>query len=473
MPTLRTRSPSAKAPKVAALHHHHSTPDDDDRNDECLQLLSSSSSSSYLPSHNAIVTTRSILLMGLVMYGLHCSEVFQQYYSSFYTNIVIPYGGHRMSEPILAVVSFAISGMLFSVIKACGVKKMKPALSSSIDEGTADTTTATSSSSSPVTKKDSNYSVSSTTASSVQAAITALFEGGGDFVFWGLVINGGVYLLLIDVSQRIAEHELRHLSLIQQAPIDPPSLLRLLSETVFSVCAYDFLFYFIHRSFHAAGSTTGVFSSTSVFSRGVHRVRQWWNSLHLPHHDHYTQGHKPLRPMITFHHHFLDASAQVGINILVQQIPLQWVAMCVVYPLIVFCTVVSSLLLPTATATSYPAASNITTSFNISSSSSSSVLQSTEMILNGSDGGILSSVYLMVLLLPTTRHTLSKLMHNIVVTYLLVEAHSGYDLPFQSHRVFPSIFGGAVRHQIHHGTGRKYFHQFFMYLDDAMGPLKA
>ena len=48
------------------------------------------------------------------------------------------------------------------------------------------------------------------------------------------------------------------------------------------------------------------------------------------------------------------------------------------------------------------------------------------------------------------KHPLSRAAHNLMVTYLLSEAHSGYDLPFQSHRLFPAIFGGSVRHEEHH-----------------------
>ena len=94
-----------------------------------------------------------------------------------------------------------------------------------------------------------------------------------------------------------------------------------------------------------------------------------------------------------------------------------------------------------------------------------------------------------------------------MVTYLLTEAHSGYDLPFQSHRFLPWLFGGSVRHEEHHQVspqispshafsrlltpphassrlltppvrvrheehhqgGNVCFHQFFKYIDDARG----
>ena len=64
---------------------------------------------------------------------------------------------------------------------------------------------------------------------------------------------------------------------------------------------------------------------------------------------------------------------------------------------------------------------------------------------------------------------LSRALHNLMVTYLLTEAHSGYDLPFMSHRLFPRVFGGAPRHELHHQHGNVYFHQFFMWLDDLAG----
>ena len=67
------------------------------------------------------------------------------------------------------------------------------------------------------------------------------------------------------------------------------------------------------------------------------------------------------------------------------------------------------------------------------------------------------------------KHPLSRVLHNLLVTYLLSEAHSGYDLPFQSHRLFPSIFGGAPRHEEHHQRGNVCFHQFFKYIDDWRG----
>jgi len=67
------------------------------------------------------------------------------------------------------------------------------------------------------------------------------------------------------------------------------------------------------------------------------------------------------------------------------------------------------------------------------------------------------------------KHPLSRIIHNIVVTYLLTESHSGYDLPWMTHYLLPNIFGGAPRHEKHHAGGGRYLQQYFMYLDDAFG----
>lgn len=43
-------------------------------------------------------------------------------------------------------------------------------------------------------------------------------------------------------------------------------------------------------------------------------------------------------------------------------------------------------------------------------------------------------------------HLLSRICHNIVITYMLTEIHSGYDLPFMMHNIVPYVFGGSVKH---------------------------
>lgn len=67
------------------------------------------------------------------------------------------------------------------------------------------------------------------------------------------------------------------------------------------------------------------------------------------------------------------------------------------------------------------------------------------------------------------KHKLSRLLHNMLVTCLLSEAHSGLDLPWSMHRILPNIYGGAYRHEFHHQRRDCCFHQFFCYLDDFFG----
>jgi cholesterol 25-hydroxylase len=97
-----------------------------------------------------------------------------------------------------------------------------------------------------------------------------------------------------------------------------------------------------------------------------------------------------------------------------------------------------------------------------------------ELVVNHSlmDGALQVGVNIVVqnlCLWGGPKHKLCRYLHNVLVTYLLTEAHSGLDLPWASHRVFPEIFGGAVRHEIHHHIHKCCFHQFFKYLDDLFG----
>mmetsp|Transcript_36064 Transcript_36064/g.44860 ORF Transcript_36064/g.44860 Transcript_36064/m.44860 type:complete len:295 (+) Transcript_36064:191-1075(+) len=76
-----------------------------------------------------------------------------------------------------------------------------------------------------------------------------------------------------------------------------------------------------------------------------------------------------------------------------------------------------------------------------------------------------------ILALNTLRlHPLTRMAYNFVITYLLTESHAGYDMPWMLHNIVPGkILGGPNRHEMHHRTGRKNFHQFFTYLDDYFG----
>ena len=63
----------------------------------------------------------------------------------------------------------------------------------------------------------------------------------------------------------------------------------------------------------------------------------------------------------------------------------------------------------------------------------------------------------------------SRAVHNLVVIYLLVESHSGWDLPCMLHNVVPwGVLGGPPAHEAHHETGNAHFHQFFTYLDSTV-----
>ena len=75
------------------------------------------------------------------------------------------------------------------------------------------------------------------------------------------------------------------------------------------------------------------------------------------------------------------------------------------------------------------------------------------------------------------KHIMVRLLHNIVITYMLVDIHSELDLPWSLHNLAPKIFGGALRHRYHHAytqpgfNGRKgvHYQQFFRYMDDWWG----
>eukprot|EP00415_Alexandrium_ostenfeldii_P001352 UN1352 len=66
------------------------------------------------------------------------------------------------------------------------------------------------------------------------------------------------------------------------------------------------------------------------------------------------------------------------------------------------------------------------------------------------------------------KHKLARFLHNVVVTGLLVESHAGYDGFWSTHRLYPGIFGGALRHVEHHRKGKQFYQQFFCYLDDMV-----
>ena len=66
-------------------------------------------------------------------------------------------------------------------------------------------------------------------------------------------------------------------------------------------------------------------------------------------------------------------------------------------------------------------------------------------------------------------HPLTRMLFVPVFVWLLVENHTGYDLPFGLHRVIPfNLYGGSVKHYKHHMHGLRYYQPFFTYLDYLM-----
>ncbi|XP_062611732.1 cholesterol 25-hydroxylase-like isoform X2 [Saccostrea cucullata] len=63
-------------------------------------------------------------------------------------------------------------------------------------------------------------------------------------------------------------------------------------------------------------------------------------------------------------------------------------------------------------------------------------------------------------------HPLTRMLFVPLFVWLLVENHTGYDMPFGLHRVIPfNLYGGSVKHYKHHMHGSKYYQPFFTYLD--------
>ena len=100
-------------------------------------------------------------------------------------------------------------------------------------------------------------------------------------------------------------------------------------------------------------------------------------------------------------------------------------------------------------------------------------MNSIETVQNGYvDGGLQVLVNILVQHISPfggPKHLLSRVIHNIIVTYMLTESHSGYNMPWMTHNIWPEFIAGTPRHDRHHHDGRVYYQQFFMYLDDAMG----
>mmetsp|Transcript_20097 Transcript_20097/g.25995 ORF Transcript_20097/g.25995 Transcript_20097/m.25995 type:complete len:267 (-) Transcript_20097:1090-1890(-) len=76
------------------------------------------------------------------------------------------------------------------------------------------------------------------------------------------------------------------------------------------------------------------------------------------------------------------------------------------------------------------------------------------------------------------RNWLARLLHNIVVTYLLTESHADHQadndslwmFPGGIIHSFPTVFKGAANHRLHHQHAGPPYQQFFGYLDSTFSP---
>lgn len=67
-------------------------------------------------------------------------------------------------------------------------------------------------------------------------------------------------------------------------------------------------------------------------------------------------------------------------------------------------------------------------------------------------------------------HPLSEALFHLLNSWLAVEDHCGYDLPWGLHKLLPSFgFGGAPFHQLHHTTHRGNYAPYFTHWDLLFG----
>eukprot|EP00471_Norrisiella_sphaerica_P000546 CAMPEP_0184482548 /NCGR_PEP_ID=MMETSP0113_2-20130426/4112_1 /TAXON_ID=91329 /ORGANISM="Norrisiella sphaerica, Strain BC52" /LENGTH=330 /DNA_ID=CAMNT_0026862347 /DNA_START=198 /DNA_END=1190 /DNA_ORIENTATION=+ len=66
-------------------------------------------------------------------------------------------------------------------------------------------------------------------------------------------------------------------------------------------------------------------------------------------------------------------------------------------------------------------------------------------------------------------HPLARIVYNTVTVIWLIEEHSGYDMPWMTHRLFPFLgFGGPEYHYAHHTRGHGNYQKWFTYLDSLL-----
>ncbi|KAL7563405.1 hypothetical protein ACA910_016502 [Epithemia clementina (nom. ined.)] len=67
-------------------------------------------------------------------------------------------------------------------------------------------------------------------------------------------------------------------------------------------------------------------------------------------------------------------------------------------------------------------------------------------------------------------HPVARSIYNMVITFLLVELHCGFDFPWTPQNVVPfGLVTGSRRHHYHHRFGRHYYQKFFFSVDRLFG----
>ncbi|XP_069557722.1 erlin-2 isoform X2 [Brachyistius frenatus] len=83
---------------------------------------------------------------------------------------------------------------------------------------------------------------------------------------------------------------------------------------------------------------------------------------------------------------------------------------------------------------------------------------------------------LLLLALSSTRvvgcHPLSEVVFHLTNSWLAVEDHCGYNLPWALHRLLP-VLGGAPHHQAHHRTQNSNYAPYFTHWDRLFGTYQA
>lgn len=66
-------------------------------------------------------------------------------------------------------------------------------------------------------------------------------------------------------------------------------------------------------------------------------------------------------------------------------------------------------------------------------------------------------------------HPLTRTAFVPVFIWMLIDNHSGYDVPWGAQHVIPvGLYGGPVKHYYHHEHGGRYYQPFFSYLDNLL-----